>query len=121
MTALASNKRRFKCPVCERSVDRQSRQQQFCSPRCRSRAFREKTHPMTGCTGSVTDPPKISNENNILQWPKSRSSTRFKNGICGPRKVIDFELIAGRSWQEVVSSNGVKSYVSRLVQRALAP
>jgi hypothetical protein len=34
MTALASNKRRFKCPVCERTVDRQSRTQVYCSPKC---------------------------------------------------------------------------------------
>ena len=121
MSALASSKRRLKCPVCERTVERQSRQQQFCSTKCRMKAWRVKIPSEGGYTLSVTNPHKKDNENNILQWPKSRSSTCFKDGIVGPRRVVDVEVTAGRDWQEVVSSNGVKSYVSRLVQRALAP
>jgi hypothetical protein len=42
------------------------------------------------------------------------------NAIAGPRKAIAVEVIDGREWQEVVSSHGVKSYVSRIAQRALA-
>ena len=59
MSALASNKRRLKCPVCERAVDRKSRQQNFCSTRCRMKAFREKTPVGSGHTGGVTNPPKF--------------------------------------------------------------
>ena len=45
----------------------------------------------------------------------AKSSAR----IVGPRSVIHAEIIAGREWQEVVSADGVKSYVSRLGKRAL--
>ena len=65
------------------------------------------------------DPHKSSNENNILQWPKTRSSRVPSDGIVGPRQVIGAEIIAGREWEDVVSSGGVKSYVSRLTRRAL--
>jgi hypothetical protein len=34
MTALASSKLRFKCPICESIVERQSRTQVYCSPKC---------------------------------------------------------------------------------------
>jgi hypothetical protein len=33
--------------------------------------------------------------------------------------VIHAAVIAGREWQEIVSSDGVKSYVSRVAKRAL--
>jgi hypothetical protein len=49
------------------------------------------------------------------------AKTGWSDGIVGPRKVIDVEVIAGREWQEIVSSDGVVCYVSRLAQRALAP
>lgn len=119
MTALASNKRQFKCPVCERTVERQSRRQAYCSTRCRMRAHREKRPAWGGCTGGVTNPHKFDSENNVLQWPKSRWSSCFRRGIIGPGKVIDGELVAGREWQEEISSDGVKSYVSQLAPRAL--
>ena len=74
MTALASNKRQFKCPVCERIVARKSRQQNFCSTRCRMKASRSagasKTDARYPYSGGVTDPPKFDNKNNILPWPK---------------------------------------------------
>lgn len=90
MTALASNKRRLRCPVCERTVERKSRQQEYCSTRCRMKAFREKTPPVSGYTGSVTNPPKSSNENNLLQWPKTGSSLSAN----GP-----LNLLGGGSWK----------------------
>lgn len=124
MTALASSKRRFKCPVCERTVERQSRQQVYCSRKCMRKANYAKNAGLGLLLGQDTavgpDPHKNSNENNILQWPKSRSSTCFRDGIVGPRRVTDVEVVAGREWQEVVSSDGVVCYVSRLAQRALA-
>lgn len=79
------------------------------------KAFREKTHPLTGCTASVTNPLKNSREINALQIAKKRSSTR----IIGPRRVIDSEVFAGREWQEVTSADGVTIYVSQLTKRAL--
>jgi len=35
--------------------------------------------------------------------------------------VIEVEVITGRDWQEVVSSDGVKSFVSQLPGKALRP
>ena len=94
MTALASNKRQFKCRVCERVVERKSRQQNFCSTRCRMKASRasgaSKTEARYPYSGSVTDPPKFDNKNNILQWPKTGSSLSANGPI---------NLLGGGSWK----------------------
>jgi len=90
MTALASSARPFKCPVCERIVERKSRQQSFCSTRCRMKAFRKKNPATPGCSGSVTKPPKLDKENNVLQWVKSGSSLSGKSPI---------NLLGGGSWK----------------------
>jgi hypothetical protein len=90
MTALSSNKRRLKCPVCERTIERKSRQQTFCSTQCRMKAFREKTPVGSGYTGGVTNPPNFSSQNNILQWPKTGSSLSAN----GP-----LNLLGGGSWK----------------------
>lgn len=110
MSALASNKLRLKCPVCDRTVDRQSRQQNYCSTRCRMKAFREKTPAGSGCTGSVTNPHKSASENNILQWPKTGSSLSANGPINmlggGSRKWpgagrLDIKTISKIRWCEV--------------------
>jgi len=115
---LATSKRQLNCPVCDRTVDRQSRQQHFCSTRCRKRHWRDKISAEGGDTRRGTNPHKSSNENNILQWPKPRSRGPCE-GLIGPRRVIETEVIAGRNWDEVISSDGITCYVSRLTQRAL--
>ena len=71
MSALASNKRRLKCPVCEPAVDRKSRQQNFCSTRCRMKAFREKTPVGSGHTGGVTNPLKLSSRKQCFAVAKN--------------------------------------------------
>jgi len=43
----------------------------------------------------------------------------FSDGIVGPREVIRAEVINGRYWEEVASSSGVRSYVSRITKPAL--
>jgi len=122
MTALATSKRRFKCPVCETAVDRQSRTQIYCSPKCMRKANYVRKAGLGQLWGQdtalVRTPHKSSNENNVLQWPKSRSRVSC-NDIVGPQQVIEAEIIAGRNWDEVVSSDGVRCYVRRLSQRAL--
>ena len=68
------------CPTCRRSVPRKSRQQVFCSRKCRQRAFWNKKATekisafVTLGTGRSTDPLKSANENNGLQGRKSGSS-----------------------------------------------
>jgi hypothetical protein len=43
----------------------------------------------------------------------------LSDGIVGPSRVIRAEVINGRDWQEVISSSGVRSYVSRIAKPAL--
>ena len=90
MSALASNKRQFKCPVCERTIERKSRQQEYCSTRCRKRAWREKIPEVTHDSGRGTNPHKSVSENNVLQWPKTGSSLSAN----GP-----LNLLGGGSWK----------------------
>lgn len=104
------------CPVCERKVARQSRQQKFCSKRCAEKGrLRSRKSVLGQGTGVPADPPKNSRQINDLQRAKTRSMT----GIIGPRSVIHAELLAGREWQETVSAGGVTGYVSRIARRAL--
>ena len=117
---LASNKlQSVRCPACDRIVKRRSRQQDLLLNQMR----RNKAHktPWTLNRPALYKgmPQKLTNKNNILHWPKSRSSLVPSDGIVGPRQVIGVEIIAGRKWEDVVSSGGVKSYVSRLTRRAL--
>jgi hypothetical protein len=111
---------RLLCPICEQPFKRQARQQRYCGSRCRQQAHYVKQAGLGDLPGQdtalPTNPHKSSREINALQVAKKRSSAR----IIGPRKVVAVEVFAGREWQEVVSSSGVFSYVSRLAKRALA-
>lgn len=99
MTALASNKRQFKCPVCERTVERKSRTQAYCSAKCMRKGNRAveklaaealKTPPRYPYSGDVRTPYKSSNENNVLQWPQTGSSLSANGPI---------NLLGGGSWK----------------------
>jgi endogenous inhibitor of DNA gyrase (YacG/DUF329 family) len=83
------------CAACGRAVVRRSRQQRYCSGRCRQFALREnkartaiKNSAEGEDTGRVTDPPKKSNGFNGLQGAKAGSNPR----IIGPRHVVEREL-----------------------------
>jgi hypothetical protein len=83
-----------KCSACGRTVRRKSRQQRYCSDRCRVYAQRENKartaikNPVVGQdSGSVTNPPKKSCENNGLQGAKSGSS-------------IPLNLLGGYRWPD---------------------
>jgi endogenous inhibitor of DNA gyrase (YacG/DUF329 family) len=106
-----------KCEACGSSVTRHSRQQRYCSDRCRQFALRENKartaikNPVLGQdTGPVTNPPKKLNGFNGLQAAKSGSIPR----IYGPRQVIERELFAGCDWHEEVSPDGVVVQVTQL-------
>lgn len=45
--------------------------------------------------------------------------TFYRGGIVGPRAVIKAEVIDSREWQEVISTDGVNTYVAQLRKRAL--
>jgi hypothetical protein len=88
-TTVRGNNRRDApviCSACGRKVARKSRQQRYCSDRCRVYSQRENArsqinartaikNPVVGHdSGSVTNPPKKLCENNGLQRAKSGSS-----------------------------------------------
>jgi hypothetical protein len=98
-----------KCSACGRTVRRKSRQQRYCSDRCRVYAQRENKartaikNPVVGQdSGSVTNPPKKSCENNSLQGAKSGSS-------------IPFNILGGYRWP---NSIGVDRDLLRKIIRA---
>jgi hypothetical protein len=68
---------------------------------------------------AYTYPHKIESKNNVLRWPQTASSPCRTDGIVGPRKAIRAEVINCRDWEEIVSSDGVRSYVSRVTAPAL--
>jgi endogenous inhibitor of DNA gyrase (YacG/DUF329 family) len=92
-----------RCHACGRSVARKSREQRYCSDRCRQFAFREnkartaiKISDLGEETGRVTTPQKTVNENNGLQTPKSGSSVPLNilGGYRWPNATgIDRELL----------------------------
>jgi hypothetical protein len=86
-----------RCPVCPRTVERRSRQQVYCSTRCRKRAGRRKPRadaikipPRYPYSGHGTNHHNFSSENNVLQEPKTGSSL-FCNG--------PLNLLGGGSWK----------------------
>jgi predicted nucleic acid-binding Zn ribbon protein len=105
-----------RCAVCGRTVMRRSRQQRYCSDRCRDFARREKNartafkNPIVGQhTGKPTNPPKKSHRFNSLPAAKSGATP----AIYAPREVISREIIAGRDWREEISPDGVVAQVAR--------
>jgi len=106
-----------KCAMCGRTVTRRSRQQKYCSDRCRDFARREnndrttiKNSVLGQDTRKPTNPLKKLNGFNGLQAAKSGSIPR----IYGPRQVIERELFAGCDWHEEVSPDGVVVQVTQL-------
>jgi hypothetical protein len=69
------------CQSCGRKVTRKSRQQKYCSNRCRDYARREnkartaiKNSVLGQDTRQATNPPFLSNKNNKLEGAKTGSS-----------------------------------------------
>jgi len=113
---------------------RRGRRQRFCSAECRVQAFRsraacnEKAEATFAQADNLNAPAAFSAKRanfvtskiNVLATTKNRGSVyRIADGIVGPQAVIRAELINGRNWEEVVSTFGVVSYVSRIAKRAL--
>jgi hypothetical protein len=67
-------------------------------------------------TALIRTPHKVSNENNVLQWPKTRSSLG-DNALW--RKIIEVEVIGRHDWIPVVSPDGVQSEQTTLRRSAL--
>ena len=103
----------FRCQACGRSVKRKSRQQRFCSDRCRNYAHRNDPSQINGCrairnasgyldSGRVTNPLFLRNKNNGLQGRKSGSS-------------IPLNVLGGHHWPNAV---GVERDLLRKIIRA---
>jgi hypothetical protein len=104
-----------RCPVCDKRVQRQARQQTYCSRKCRQRAHYDKSvaegrfDPLLGKdTRLPTNPPQKSCNFSELQATKTGSSRR----IYGPARVIERELFAGGDWRVVTSADGVVCHVA---------
>jgi len=91
----------FRCQACGRGVKRKSRQQRFCSDRCRDFARRERDASQINVrtaiknaagyqgSGQPTNPLFLSNKNNDLQGQKSGSS-------------IPLNVLGGYRWPNAV-------------------
>jgi hypothetical protein len=93
----------FRCQACGRGVKRKSRQQRFCSDRCRNYAHRNAPSQINGPTaiknaseyldsGAVTNPHFLSSKNNELRGPKSGAS-------------IPLNVLGGYRWPNVVGAD----------------
>jgi hypothetical protein len=103
----------FRCQACGRGVKRKSRQQRFCSDRCRKYAERNAPYQISGRTalknpsgyqdsGRVREPVFFSNKVNGLQGRKSGSS-------------IPLNVLGGYRWPNAV---GVDRGLLRKIIRA---
>jgi hypothetical protein len=103
----------FRCQACGRGVKRKSRQQRFCSDRCRNYVHRNAPSQINGRTaiknasgyldsGAVTNPHFLSSENNELRGPKSGAS-------------IPLNVLGGYRWSNAV---GVDRGLLRKIVRA---
>src|SRR5262249_11204212 len=112
----------FRCqaPDCTNLIQRKSdgRPRRFCSDKCRKAVSRISDQPedfKAPPTVYSETCPKRSEKVQGSQWPKAGKM----RDIVAPRDVIQAEVIAGRDWEEVVSSSGVVCYISRGRERAL--
>ena len=85
----------FRCQACGRGVKRKSRQQRFCSDRCRDYAKGQKRTRKAFLgedTGAPPDPLFLSSKNKALQAQKSGSS-------------IPLNVLGGYRWPNVVGAD----------------
>ena len=102
------------CSNCGEPLNpkRGSRRQRFCSYRCRDEARRNRNFA-TFATTRPAIPRSV--QNNVAASTACVLENRDQaSGIGGPRKVIMVELVARRTWRDVISVDGVRCQVTRL-------
>ena len=117
---------------CDRAVTQpvRGRFRKYCSDACRIRVHRRYETPDASTAHPAelnapdASPAKtgsyVTSKINDLAAPTNRASVSISGrGIVGPRCAIQAEVINARDWEEVVSPDGVVSYVSRIGKRAL--
>ena len=100
------------CEYCSRPLrpKRGSRRQKFCDTGCRKRAFRARKWANRFRTPRAGRP--VQNRPSISKSYKHDFADRAPS-IVGPQIVIEREIITGRDWESVVSSDGVTCEVTR--------
>jgi hypothetical protein len=93
-----------------------TRPRRFCSDRCRDAARRQRNHELFGVargrrrgSGGV---PRISKNNRVFSKAYKPDFRDRGSGISAHSGVIEIEILAGRSWHEVTSPDGVKTWIS---------
>jgi hypothetical protein len=98
------------CASCGRTVTRKSRQQRYCSIRCKEKRRGRVRKAFLGVdTRATANPPKKAHVSNELQAPESQS--RLINNAA------QIEFFGGGHWQQVVSPDGIATHVTRLWPR----
>jgi hypothetical protein len=109
------------CLGCGRQVERHARQQRYCSLECRKGESAGFQSARAQCTSSSKQNAVRASNGFGPDGPpeKANDFRRLAKGVFGPARVMAAEIFAGREWREVVSHDGVRSYVSILRQPAL--
>jgi hypothetical protein len=96
------------CVQCGKQTARRSRQQRYCSDRCRNQNARlcVKTDKVGQDSQTVTNPPKKPSKINSSEAPFPRSSL--------VNNAVQTEYFGGGRWHEIISPDGVRCYVTRL-------
>src|SRR5262249_2274481 len=104
------------CASCGRQLRRRGRLQRYCSTRCRKRAHYAQrvrrgdfSTPKLSDTALGTTLLQKGSKYNALQRAKALSSY----DIFGPEEVLAIEVF-DRPWQRAISTDGVRSEISRL-------
>jgi hypothetical protein len=103
------------CPVCGESYvrNRTGRHRKFCSDQCRDRARPDRK--LAGALKNGAHYPYSAEPRNDAKSPCGPRTNFQKNGgrppdIRAPRRVIEAE-IGGRGWIEIISTDGVRSFM----------
>jgi hypothetical protein len=103
------------CPVCDKKVERRSRQQRYCSPRCKRSANRKAVYALKKSarypySGQGDASLKSARQNNGLQRPETGSSVSCDGPInilggCSFRWSgavgLDSKTLARIIWSEI--------------------
>jgi hypothetical protein len=109
------------CASCGRQVRRRGRLQRYCNTRCRKRGhYAQKVRRGDFSTPRMLDTAlgttllQKGSKYNALQRAKTLSSY----DIFGPEEVLAIEVF-DRPWRRAISTDGVRSEISRLRARTL--
>ncbi len=107
----------FVCSNCGAALtpNRASRRQRYCSYTCRDEARQARNFAVSASArrGSPAIPRPVEN-NGVGSKPYEGGFHGRACGIVGPHAVIEIEIVGGRKWSEIISADGVRTYVARL-------